>query len=191
MPSTTKPAVKYRSFLKWAGGKYRLLDKIVPLLPKKTCLIEPFVGAGSIFLNSHYESYILADINPDLIMVFNTIKVFGEKYIHACRQLFEHPYANTPERYYQLRQEFNTETDDFYRAILFLYLNRFGYNGLCRYNKKKEFNVPFGAYKKHYFPEKELLFFYQKAQQAQFICTDFQNSLLLADKKSTVYCGGR
>ncbi|MBZ2279470.1 DNA adenine methylase, partial [Buchnera aphidicola] len=65
---------KKRSFLKWAGGKYNLLDDIINILPKKKCLIEPFVGSGVIFLNTNFHSYILSDINHDLINLFNTIK---------------------------------------------------------------------------------------------------------------------
>ena len=62
---------KQRAFLKWAGGKYSLVDKIVKHLPEGDLLIEPFVGAGSVFLNTNYERYILADINEDLISLFN------------------------------------------------------------------------------------------------------------------------
>ena len=63
--------------------------------------------------------------------------------------------------------------------LFFLYLNRFGFNGLCRYNSKNEFNVPFGAYKTHYFPEDELRYFAHKAQSAVFLCCDFQKLLNL------------
>ncbi len=72
--------------------------------------------------------------------------------------------------------------------MIFLYLNRFGFNGLCRYNSKNEFNVPFGTYKRHYFPENELRYFAEKAQNAEFICADFQQTFSLADEKSIIYC---
>ena len=185
--STTK--TKSRPFLKWAGGKYRLTDEINRLLPKrKQCLVEPFVGAGAVFLNSYFERYILADINPDLIHLFNIVKQDVEGYIQACKPVFFHPDANTESYYYTKRQEFNQSTDVFQRAVLFLYLNRFGFNGLCRYNSKNEFNVPFGAYKTHYFPEEELRFFAAKAQSAVFICADFQQTFQMADKNSVIYC---
>lgn len=183
--------VKHRSFLKWAGGKYRLIEHIRPYLPQKKCLIEPFVGAGSVFLNTEYERYILADANPDLINLFNTIKYDVENYIDSARALFEHPQANTKTFYLAKRAEFNRSHDIFQRSVLFLYLNRFGFNGLCRYNRKHEFNVPFGSYKKHYFPEKELRFFAQKAKQAVFICADFVETFELIRQNSkdcAVYC---
>ncbi|PHP45057.1 DNA adenine methylase, partial [Salmonella enterica] len=70
--------------------------------------------------------------------------------------------------YYQLRAEFNTCQALFRRAVLFLYLNRYGYNGPCSYNIRGEFNVPFGLYKRPYFPEAELYRFSEKAQNAFF-----------------------
>ncbi|MBN6074920.1 Dam family site-specific DNA-(adenine-N6)-methyltransferase [Aggregatibacter actinomycetemcomitans] len=191
MPEPTKSATpaKSRPFLKWAGGKYRLTDEINRLLPKrKQCLVEPFVGAGAVFLNSNFKRYILADINPDLINLFNIVKLDVERYIQACKPIFFHPEANTEIYYYSKRKEFNQSTDVFQRAILFLYLNRFGFNGLCRYNSKNEFNVPFGDYKTHYFPEEELRFFAAKAQSAVFICADFQQTFKMADENSVIYC---
>ncbi len=182
---------KQRAFLKWAGGKYRLTDEIYRHLPKKACLVEPFVGAGSVFLNTRFERYLLADINPDLINLFNIIKQDVETYIQHTKTLFEQEQANTAVFYYERRKEFNQSTDVFRRAVLFLYLNRFGFNGLCRYNKKNEYNVPFGEYKTHYFPEKELRFFAEKAQHATFICADFHQTFrYLTDNPDdyVVYC---
>lgn len=164
---------KQRPFLKWAGGKYRLIDDISSQLPKKACLVEPFVGAGSVFLNTNFERYLLADINSDLIELFKVIQKDVEGYIEAVRGLFENINANTSDFYYEMRKQFNSSKDSFERSVIFLYLNRFGFNGLCRYNKQHEYNVPFGDYQKHYFPEKELRFFAEKAQRATFICADF------------------
>lgn len=165
--------VKQRAFLKWAGGKYRLIDELSRHFPKKACLVEPFVGAGSVFLNTQFERYLLADINPDLINLFNVVKHDVERYIQAASVHFFHPNANSAGFYYDRRKAFNESRDPVERSVLFLYLNRFGFNGLCRYNQKHQYNVPFGAYRTHYFPEKELRFFAEKAQNAQFICADF------------------
>ncbi|WP_439241422.1 Dam family site-specific DNA-(adenine-N6)-methyltransferase [Lonepinella sp. BR2474] len=184
-----KSVKKHRAFLKWAGGKFRLTDDINRLLPKqKQCLVEPFVGAGSVFLNSQFERYILADINPDLINLFNTIKADVENYINTLKPIFFHPEANSASYYYARREEFNRSTDPFIRSVLFVYLNRFGFNGLCRYNANNEFNVPFGAYKNHYFPEQEMRYFAEKAQSAVFICGDFQQTFAMADEHSVIYC---
>ncbi|QGM80429.1 Dam family site-specific DNA-(adenine-N6)-methyltransferase [Otariodibacter oris] len=182
---------KQRAFLKWAGGKYRLIEDIARHLPNKSCLVEPFVGAGSVFLNTEFERYVLADINPDLINLFNIIKQDVESYLSDAKSLFENSQANTPLFYYQCRQEFNSSNDVFRRSVLFLYLNRFGFNGLCRYNQKHEFNVPFGSYAQHYFPEKELRYFAEKAQHAIFICAGFEQTfeyLLENMEDCVVYC---
>ena len=178
---------KNRAFLKWAGGKYPLLDDIKRHLPQGECLIEPFVGAGSVFLNTDFSRYILADINSDLISLYNIVKTRTDEYVQASRELFM-PETNQAEVYYQFRAEFNTCQDQFRRAVLFLYLNRFGYNGLCRYNLRGEFNVPFGRYKKPYFPEAELYHFAEKAQNAEFHCLSYEECMDRADTNSVVYC---
>ncbi|CAJ0998033.1 adenine-specific DNA-methyltransferase [Sodalis praecaptivus] len=178
---------KNRAFLKWAGGKYPLIEAIRRHLPAGDCLIEPFVGAGSVFLNTDYDRYILADINSDLINLFNIVKERPNDFIRDARELFAAD-ANISEVYYLLRSEFNLCTDAHRRAVLFLYLNRHCYNGLCRYNLSGEFNVPFGRYKKPYFPELELYRFAEKARRAVFVCKHYQQTLSRAIPGSVVYC---
>lgn len=186
---------KQRAFLKWAGGKYRLAQDIrknlPPSIPQGACFVEPFVGAGSVFLNTDFDRYLLADINPDLINLFNAVKNDVEHYIQQTQALFLTSNANSKTFYLARRAEFNASEDPFQRSVLFLYLNRFGFNGLCRYNKKRGYNVPFGRYKTHYFPEKELRFFAQKAQKAEFICADFEQVFAYLREKNDnyiVYC---
>ncbi|MBE2895502.1 Dam family site-specific DNA-(adenine-N6)-methyltransferase [Pasteurellaceae bacterium HPA106] len=189
MTHTNRPASKHRPFLKWAGGKFRLIPEINKLLPKgKTCLIEPFVGAGSVFLNTQFERYILCDLNPDLIALFQIIQHDVDHFIRESRSLFDRDDANSAHVYYQQRSAFNQSHDPFERALIFLYLNRFGYNGLCRYNSKQQFNVPFGAYVKPYFPEEEIRYFHHKAQKATFLCGSFEQSFTHANQSAVIYC---
>ncbi|MFP1724107.1 adenine-specific DNA-methyltransferase [Lonsdalea quercina] len=178
---------KNRAFLKWAGGKYPLVEEIRRYLPAGDCLIEPFVGAGSVFLNTDYDNYILADINSDLINLYDIVKTKTEHFIRDARELFTQE-MNTSEVFYLLRSEFNACDNAYRRALLFLYLNRHCYNGLCRYNMSGEFNVPFGRYKKPYFPEDELRWFAQKAQNATFVCEHYRDTLTKAKQGSVVYC---
>ncbi len=173
--------------MKWAGGKYKLVDQISARLPVAERLVEPFVGAGSVFLNTDFDSYQLSDINPDLIGLYNVLKHKPEQFIADAQKLFT-PENNDKETYYGLRAEFNQTTAVWDRSLLFLYMNRFGYNGLCRYNKKGGFNVPFGSYKKPYFPEKELRFFSEKAQRATFICEGYAESFARAQSGDVIYC---
>ncbi|CAJ0992402.1 adenine-specific DNA-methyltransferase [Pantoea sp. Nvir] len=178
---------KNRAFLKWAGGKYPLMEDIRRHLPQGECLIEPFVGAGSVFLNTNYERNYLADINNDLINLYNIVKNCSRKFIQDARRLFSSE-GNTSECYYLRRVTFNASRDIYERALLFLYLNRHGYNGLCRYNLRGEFNVPFGSYRKPYFPEAELLWFAERAQKATFVCESYDVTLTNAQEGAVVYC---
>lgn len=178
---------KQRAFLKWAGGKYGLVEDIQRHLPPAKKLIEPFVGAGSVFLNTDFEEYLLADINKDLINLYNLLKEQPEKVIEESRRFFK-PETNRKEFYLDTRAQFNATDDIWFRSVAFLYMNRFGFNGLCRYNKKGGFNVPFGSYKKPYFPEKEMLFFAEKAQKATFVCESYTDTFSRARKGSVIYC---
>ncbi len=178
---------KKRAFLKWAGGKYPLLEDIRSHLPEGDCLVEPFVGAGSVFLNTDYPSYVLADINADLINLYKIVQTHADEYVQQSRLLFT-PANNQPEAFYGLREEFNRCREPFRRALLFLYLNRHCYNGLCRYNLRGEFNVPFGRYSKLYFPEAELFDFAAQAQKATFLCQSYDDSMNGALAGSVVYC---
>ncbi len=170
-----------------AGGKFGLVEDIQRHLPPARKLVEPFVGAGSIFLNTDYDQYLLADINPDLINLYNLLKESPEEYISEAKRWFV-PENNRKEAYLDIRAQFNGTDDVMYRSLAFLYMNRFGFNGLCRYNKKGGFNVPFGSYKKPYFPEKELEFFADKAKKATFICEGYGETFRRARKGSVIYC---
>lgn len=178
---------KQRAFLKWAGGKFALIEPINRLLPAGNRLIEPFVGAGSVFLNSSYDKYLLNDVNPDLIHLFNIVKKRPQRFITDAAALFS-PLNNNPNAYYALRSEFNASTDPYQRALLFLYLNRHGYNGLCRYNRSGQFNVPFGQYLRPYFPQAEIEFFAEKAQRATFTCLSFEKVFRRARRGDVIYC---
>ncbi|MEJ2435177.1 MAG: Dam family site-specific DNA-(adenine-N6)-methyltransferase [Pseudolabrys sp.] len=180
---------RLRPFLKWAGNKYRIIERILGMLPPGGRLIEPFAGSAAVFLNSDYERYLLADTNADLINLYKILKHEGTAFIDECAPLFTA--RNTrPERYYRLREEFNRCEEPRRRAALFVYLNRHGYNGLCRYNASGGFNVPFGRYKQPYFPSSEMLAFHQKAQavRAVFRPWDFTRVIESAKPGDVIYC---
>lgn len=176
-----------RPFLKWAGNKYRILHHIQEVLPDNKRLVEPFLGSGAVFLNTDFKQYLLCDSNRDLITLFSLVRDRGDAFIDDCRENFIDK-NNQQKVYYQMRERFNHSRDEYERAMLFVYLNRHGYNGLCRYNKSGGFNVPFGRYKKPYFPQKELLAFHHKAQNAEFLHQDFQQTFRQLKKSDVVYC---
>lgn len=176
-----------RPFLKWAGNKYNLVERIKNLLPPGKRLVEPFCGSAAIFLGTHYSNYLLAESNPDLITLYQELKKGGKEFINYTKTFFKEKY-NEKKYYCELREKFNTTEDPTLKSALFIYLNRHGYNGLCRYNSEKKFNVPFGRFDKIYFPEHRLNYFHQKAQFANFTCQDFRKTLKKLRKTDVVYC---
>jgi len=176
-----------RPFLKWAGNKYRVLSLIKAQLPEGTRLIEPFMGSGALFLNTQYPRYLLGEINQDLVNLYKQLKQDDDDFIKRARPYFS-PKYNAEKRFYHLRDTFNDSDDPNLKSALFLYLNKFGYNGLCRYNSDGGYNVPFGSYKKPYFPEKEMRYFHKKSKSATFRCMDFIKTMNQAKAGDVVYC---
>lgn len=176
-----------KPFLKWAGSKYKIIDRVLDALPAAEKLVEPFVGSGAVFLNAKYKSFLLADTNADLINLFKQVQVSGANFVDYAIELFK-PENNTEESFYRLRQEFNDCADSRRRSALFVYLNRHCFNGLCRYNSKGLFNVPFGRYSKPAFPTAEVLYFHEKSQYAEFLLADFRTVMRDVKNGSVVYC---
>ena len=131
-----------KPLLKWAGGKSRLLPIIVELINRYQWrrLVEPFAGGLSISLGIEPDKALLNDINPYLINLYKQIQS------GLTRSLDMHP-----QHYYQYRDRFNSLISESIvndeSAELFYYLNKTGFNGLCRFNKKGGYNVPKGSYK--------------------------------------------
>lgn len=131
--------------LKWAGGKRWLVPHLEPLWQthKKRRLIEPFCGGLAVALGLTPQRAVLNDINPHAINFYNWLKI-GLK----CTIKMQ----NEESHYYICRTKFNElvatgKGSTREAAELFYYLNRTGYNGLCRFNRQDEFNVPFGRYR--------------------------------------------
>lgn len=176
-----------KPFLKWPGGKYRQVDRICKQLGEGRRLVEPFVGSAAVFLNTTFDRYLLADCNADLINLYRQLQSEGEPFIRYCKRFFT-PANNQKTAYYTNRRRFNKTRDKRQRSALFLYLNRHGYNGLCRYNASGEFNVPFGRYERPYFPEREMRYFHSKAQDAVFIHAGFVDTMQQVQAGDIVYC---
>lgn len=190
-----------RSIVKWPGGKGRVLPDLLPVLPEGNCLVEPFVGGASVFLNTEYNNYILSDINPDLINLYRVTRNTPDELISLSRDLFKN--RNTDDDYAKIRAMFNHPKgrrlrqyfDSVARAAFFLYLNRHGYNGAVRYNMKGEYNVPYGKdkdKKTQYLPETEIRLFSEKARDtsAAFFCWDFTETVVspLLTSDTVIYC---
>ena len=182
VPFMSKP------FLKWAGGKYTQLADLFVHIPAGKRLIEPFVGGGSVFLNSEkHADYLLADVNPDLINLYQMLAVVPDEVELKARWMFEH--MRSPDGYELIRSEFNAQTlDATERAAAFLYLNRHCFNGLMRYNQANKFNVGWGGYKAPYYPMDEMKAFAAMAHNCVFMTADYRRTISLAGKGDVVYC---
>ena len=176
-----------KPFLKWAGGKSRIVDRIKAILPHGERLVEPFVGSGALFLNSDFPAYLLADANIDLINCYLQLQQGGMEFVRRCEEFFA-PAYNQSDVYYDVRQRFNATQDPVDKAAMFVYLNRHGYNGLCRYNASGGFNVPFGRYARPYFPRAEMEHFWRRSARCEFIVADFIATMQATAIGDVVYC---
>ncbi|HBT1918350.1 Dam family site-specific DNA-(adenine-N6)-methyltransferase [Klebsiella pneumoniae] len=177
-----------KPFLKWAGGKYTQLADLFVHIPAGKRLIEPFVGGGSVFLNTEkHADYLLADVNPDLINLYQMLAVVPDEVELKARWMFEH--MRSPDGYELIRSEFNAQTlDATERAAAFLYLNRHCFNGLMRYNQANKFNVGWGGYKAPYYPMDEMKAFAAMAHNCVFMTADYRRTISVAGKGDVVYC---
>ena len=188
--SPTPPAALFtKPFLKWAGGKYRILAKIVKYFSHVDYFIEPFSGSAAVYLNIKTPQALICDTNNDIITLYTAIQRNGLDFIPYCQSFFT-PANNSQEAFCALRARFNALPFSAERAALFLYLNRHSYNGLVRYNAKGLYNVSFGQYKKPYFPHKELYAFWKKTQETNtvFVCQDFKKTFAMIPAGAHVYC---
>lgn len=177
-----------KPFLKWAGNKFRVLPHILPLIDTPNQYIEPFAGSTAVALNVVALKYVLNDFNSDLIHLYHFI-LNDDKFIDECERAFYQ--TNAEDIFYHHRNAFNYSEDIRQRAMLFVYLNRHCFNGLTRYNKSGQFNVPFGKYKSPYFPRKEMENFISVFSQlsVKFSSGDFASEHLYQniDSSTVVY----
>jgi DNA adenine methylase len=131
--------------LKWAGGKRWLVSHLKPIWEQhaERRYVEPFCGGLAVVLGLQPQQALLNDINPHLINFYR----------HVQRGLeMRMPMRNDEQLFYRHRERFNQlirngKAQSEEGAQLFYYLNRTCFNGLCRFNKGGDFNVPFGTYK--------------------------------------------
>lgn len=131
--------------LKWAGGKRWLVPRLRELyaLHRGRRLVEPFAGGLAVSLGLMPERAHVCDVNPHAINFYQWLQrglviTFPMENDRAC-------YDAARRRFNELVAAGGAESDE--AAGLFYYLNRTGYNGLCRFNRSGGFNVPFGRYK--------------------------------------------
>lgn len=183
--------------LKWVGSKVRLMPQLLPHLPEGKRLVEPFAGSCSVMLNTEYDEYLIADVNPDLVNLYKVMAYQTDAFLNELEILFSAGSLGEEETraiyFYAVRDAFNMSgkaygAESVEAAARFMYLNRHCFNGLCRYNRRGQFNVPFGRYKKPYFPLDEIRAFAEKAKRATFITAHYSETLAMVRAGDVVYC---
>lgn len=173
MNDTLINIISAKPFLKWAGGKSQIIPELEMRLPdhiRKSKVIknyvEPFIGGGAFFfyLSSQYkiQKSIIIDINPELYIAYNVIKLKHKDLIDNLNK-YENEFLSLDNKnretfFYDIRSKYNSQLKEFNFTIFnndwidrcahLIFLNRTCFNGLFRQNKKGEFNVPYGNYKK-------------------------------------------
>ncbi len=141
--------IKGKPFVKWAGGKRQIVDKLLMYVPDEfNTYYEPFVGGGALLFELSPKKAVINDSNKELINVYNVLRN-EEKFKKMCSILNTYEKNNSEEFYYELRNKDRNKSSfdrlsDYKRAGRTIYLNKACFNGLYRVNSKNEFNVPFG-----------------------------------------------
>ena len=171
VPSRKSGPALAKPFMKWAGGKGQLLERLGALFPKGLAdgsihtYAEPFLGGGAMFFHLMQrfplKAAYLVDANEELVLAYSVVQRDPEALIAELKRMsaafLKLDMEARKERYLKVRSAFNREKPllDFRkytasswvkRAAHILFLNKTCYNGLFRVNRSGEFNVPFGRY---------------------------------------------
>jgi len=202
-----------KPFLKWAGGKRRLLTQFENHYPEELKTgkikkyVEPFLGGGAVYfsLQSKYKfkKVVLNDINHELMLSYKVVQNNIEELISILKPIEENfnkmTFRLQKLEYYKIRKEYNLEklkidnkeTSDIVANVAkFIFLNKTCFNGLYRLNKKGMFNVPFGRYiRPRIFDEPTLRSVNKALEGVILMCEDYRNveKYLDIDNETFVY----
>lgn len=141
---------KIKPFLKWPGGKRRVLPEIRKYVPESyNTYYEGFLGGGAVLLDLLPAKAVVSDVNVELIESYETIRDEKEALISL---LEDHEQKNSLEYFLEVRawdraEDWLTASSKVKRTARMIYLNRTCFNGLYRVNRKNQFNAHFGHYK--------------------------------------------
>lgn len=198
---------KVRPFVKWAGGKNKLILQIEQYYPKELkenkidVYIEPFVGGGAILIDIlkkyNIKKAYAFDINKNLINCYNIIKDKVESLVLELKKLEEEYLKlddeNRKEYYYDIRKKYNSinienENEALEKTTYFIFLNKTCFNGLYRENRRGQFNVPIGKYKNPtIFDEENLIKLSKLIKNVTFINGDYRESYKYIEENTFIY----
>lgn len=182
-----------QSFIKWAGGKSQLVDRIKERMPKfYNTYYEPFIGSGALLFDLLPQDAVINDINKELIHVYVTLRDNPNELINILNYIDLNHCEPYSEYYYKKREEYNLKiinhNFDIEMAALFIYLNKHCFNGLYRVNRKGLFNVPFnGKTSGNSFNEANLFEVSKYLQTVNIKCGDFEVAVKNAKKGDFVF----
>jgi len=178
-------------FIKWLGGKRRLINQISLYLPDDIDrYFEPFLGSGAMFfyIKQKYDPKysMLSDINKDLIKTFIFVRDRPKELIKNLEYFDKN---NSENFYYNVRTRYNQGIiTGIRRAAAFIYLTKTCFNGVYRINKKGEFNVPYGYYKDpEIYNKEEIMFASQLLNGVDIRRQDYTKVLQYVKKDDLIY----
>lgn len=175
--------------------------KLVPLILDATSnvdfdtWVEPFMGSGVVGFNVRPKVAIFSDTNPYLIDFYNAIKhgvITSEKVGLFLQEEGEKLAKLDSKYYYEVRDRFN----DSHNPLDFLFLNRACFNGMIRFNKKGQFNVPYG-HKPERFAKAYITKIKNQIKAVEqclavynwsFVCQSFETTIENSPDNSFIYC---
>ncbi len=187
-----------KPFIKWVGGKGKLVPELVKLFPKKfNNYFEPFVGGGALFFSIQQSKKIsfssINDINNKLITAYKQIQNKPKELIFLLKNIeTEYKKLSLKEQskyFYDIREKYNKENlDDITTAGYLIFLNKTCFNGMYRENSKGEYNIPFGDQKNPTIcDEKNILNVSKCLKNTEITNLSFEESVKKCKKGDLIY----
>ena len=173
-------------FLKWVGSKRYLLPEILPRLPAKiNTYYEPFLGGGAVFFalasDQRFKRAAIGDANEELMNLYAQIR-------DNPSSLMGFNFDQDEKSFYRIRAQDPATLPPLARAARTIYLNKVGFNGLYRVNRKGVFNVPWGKQEgRSIFDEANILACSAALQQAALLAIDFEMATVPAKRGDVAY----
>jgi DNA adenine methylase len=179
-------------FVKWAGGKRQLLDKILERMPQNyNNYYEPFIGGGAVLFELQPETAIINDINASLINTYRIIKSNPQEFITSVNKFDAEMGEDVKSYYYALREHYNDklmkEEFDIELAALFVFINKHCFNGLYRVNGKGLFNVPYNNSTKTSIDEESIMAVSHFLKKVTILQGDFEEACCNAQRGDFVF----
>ena len=183
-PGGTRAGRKALSFIKWAGSKAYVMDRLLRFMPPRFGrYFEPMVGSGTVFVTLKPDAAVLGDLNAELIGCYEVLRDQLPALLSALSR-----HQNTKPHYLEVRAQDPDALDPVARAARTIYLNKTCFNGLYRVNASGQFNVPYGDISwANFRDEPTLRRVSGLLQRASLCCADYEQTVADAGPGDLVY----